>query len=83
MSLILLRFAMKNLLRRKLRTFVTASGVAIGVAALFTLVSFQRGYQAGLQTEMDRLGAQVLVVPKGCPSMRRRLPCMGRAGHAT
>ena len=54
-------------LRRKLRTFVTALGVAIAVAALFSLLAFQRGYQAGMQGELDRLGAHVLVVPKGCP----------------
>src|SRR2546430_2627920 len=62
-----LRLAFKNGSRRKLRTLVTASGVAIAVAALFSLISFQRGYQAGMQGELDRLGAHVLVVPKGCP----------------
>jgi len=41
--------------------------VAIAVAALYSLVAFQRGYQAGLRLELDRLGAHVLVVPKGCP----------------
>src|SRR5437667_9164904 len=56
-----------NLQRRTLRSFVTAGGVAIAVAALFSLVSFQRGYQDGMQGELDRLGAHVLVVPKGCP----------------
>ncbi len=59
--------ASKNGTRRKLRTLVTATGVAIAVAALFSLLSFQRGYQAGMQGELDRLGAHVLVVPKGCP----------------
>src|SRR5437879_11691327 len=56
-----------NLQRRKLRSGVTAGGVAIAVAALFSLISFQRGYQAGMQGELDRLGAHILVVPKGCP----------------
>lgn len=62
-----LRLALKNSGRRKLRTLVTTAGVAIAVAALFSLLSFQRGYQMGLQGELDRLGAHVLVVPKGCP----------------
>lgn len=53
--------------RRPLRTAVTAAGVAIGVAALFSLLSFENGYRAGLEGELDRLGAHVLVVPKGCP----------------
>jgi putative ABC transport system permease protein len=58
---------MSNWRRRPLRTGVTAAGVAIGVAALFSLLEFQRGYHDGLQAELGRLGAHVLVVPKGCP----------------
>ncbi len=59
--------AIKNAARRPLRTAVTVSGVAIAIAALFTLLSFQRGYQSGVQGELSRLGAHILVVPKGCP----------------
>jgi putative ABC transport system permease protein len=62
-----LQLALKNGTRRKLRTLVTTMGVAIAVAALFSLVSFQRGYRDGMQAELDHLGAHVLVVPKGCP----------------
>src|SRR5262245_12636161 len=62
-----LQLALKNASRRKIRTLVTTLGVAIAVAALFSLVSFQRGYQAGMQGELDCLGAHILVVPKGCP----------------
>lgn len=65
MSYLLL--ALKNSGRRKLRTLVTTLGVMIAVAALFSLLSFQRGYQAGMQEELSRLGAHILVVPKGCP----------------
>src|ERR1041385_743272 len=67
MSLEIGRLAIKNLARRRLRNGVTAAGVAIAVAALYSMVSFQRGYQSGLKTELDRLGAHLLVVPKGCP----------------
>ena len=62
-----LRFIWANLTRRALRSVVTAGGVAIAVAAVFSLVSFQRGYQQGLRADLDRLGAHLLVVPKGCP----------------
>ena len=65
--LVWVRLAGRNALRRKLRTFVTTLGVAIAVAALFSLLAFQRGYQAGMRGELERLGAHVLVVPKGCP----------------
>lgn len=59
------RLLWANLCRRRLRSLVTISGIA--VATVFCLVSFQRGYSAGLRTELDRLGAHLLVVPKGCP----------------
>jgi len=53
--------------RRPLRTGVTVAGVAIAVAALFSLLAFHDGYQDGVRSEINRLGAHVLVVPKGCP----------------
>lgn len=62
-----LLLALKNTGRRPLRTLVAVAGVAIAVAALFSLLAFQRGYRQGMQGELDRLGAHVLVVPKGCP----------------
>lgn len=62
-----IKLALQNMVRRKLRTSVTLTGVAVAVAALFSLLAFQRGYQTGMRDELDRLGAHVLVVPKGCP----------------
>jgi putative ABC transport system permease protein len=61
------QLAVKEWRRRPLRTAVTAAGVAIAVAALFSLLSFHDGYRDGVKAEINRLGAHVLVVPKGCP----------------
>src|SRR6266576_5474896 len=61
------KLSLKEWQRRPLRTGVTVAGVAIAVAALFSLLAFQRGYREGVRSELDRLGAHVLVVPKGCP----------------
>src|SRR6187455_837907 len=62
-----LELSFKEWRRRPLRTSVTAAGVAIATAALFSLLAFQSGYRDGVRGELDRLGAHVLVVPKGCP----------------
>lgn len=62
-----LTLALKDWQRRPLRTSVTAAGVAIAIAALWSLLSFQQGYSDGMRGELDRLGAHILVVPKGCP----------------
>lgn len=56
-----------NMARRPLRAFVTAAGVAVAITTVFSLISFQRGYQSGMKADLDRLGAHLLVVPKGCP----------------
>ncbi len=45
-----LRFALTSLWKRRLRTFLTASGVMIGIGALVSMVSFGRG----MQKERDR-----------------------------
>jgi ABC-type lipoprotein release transport system permease subunit len=62
-----LQLAGKEWRRRPMRAGVTAAGVAIAVAALFSLLAFLRGYGQGVHHEVERLGAHVLVAPKGCP----------------
>jgi len=63
----MMRLALLNIFRRKMRNGITAFGIAVAMGMLYTLLAFDRGYQQGLTTELDRLGAHVLVVPKGCP----------------
>jgi putative ABC transport system permease protein len=63
----ILTLALKNLRRRPMRTALTISGVALAVAVLYSLSSFQKGYQLRLRAELEGLGAHILVVPKGCP----------------
>jgi putative ABC transport system permease protein len=61
------RLPFKNLRRRKLRSALTAMSLAAATGVLFSLLAFNRGYQRSLQGEIDRMGAQLLVVPVGCP----------------
>src|SRR5438093_8921448 len=63
----MLILALKNLRRRPLRTALTIGGVALAVAVLYSLCSFQKGYQLRMRAELQGLGAHILVVPKGCP----------------
>lgn len=58
---------LKEWRRRPGRSVLTVIGIAAAVGALASLLSFQRGYRRGMLAELDRLGAHVLVVPKGCP----------------
>jgi putative ABC transport system permease protein len=62
-----LLLAIKNLLRRKTRTVLTLLGIAFAVAVFYTFREFQRGYEQGMQQQINQLGAHIMVVPKGCP----------------
>jgi putative ABC transport system permease protein len=61
------KLAIKNLMRRRVRTILTIVGVAIAVSALFSLSAFKSGYEKQLTRELDNMGINMLAVPKGCP----------------
>ncbi|WP_319579698.1 ABC transporter permease [uncultured Methanospirillum sp.] len=50
-----------------MRTLLTIIGVAIAIAVLYSLLSFNAGYERQLSGEMNSLGVSLLAVPKGCP----------------
>jgi putative ABC transport system permease protein len=63
----MLLLAFRNLVRRPLRNGLAVGGLAAGVVALVCLLAFGNGYRRGLQTELDRMGLQLMLVPLGCP----------------
>ncbi len=63
----MLRLAINNLTRRRLRTILTLFGVAIAVAVMASLQAFGEGYRSGLHRELDGMGIQMMIVPLGCP----------------
>lgn len=63
----LLTLSVKNLQRRKLRTGLSMAGVAIATAALFSLLSFNTGFDRALNEEMANSGIHMLVSTEGCP----------------
>ena len=60
-------FALKDARRRPTRTLLTGMGVAIAALCLFTVLSFDRGYDRALREEMTRSGAHMYVSTEGCP----------------
>ena len=62
-----LRFAFKNILRHKVRSILTLVGIAASIAVLFSIISFNRGFERGLSEELERTGIHFMVVPAGCP----------------
>ncbi len=58
-----LQYALGNLGRRRSRTLLTASSVAIGIAAIVALLSITQGMQSSIQYELqDGLGMDTLIL---------------------
>src|ERR1700681_2021662 len=61
----LARVASVGLRRRRLRAALSALGIAIGVAAMVAVLGLSSSSQAGLLSEIDRLGTNLLTVTNG------------------
>lgn len=72
--------AYKNLLRKKLRSALTAGGIALSAWVLATLLGFNKGYENGLNRDIDNMGFQVLLTAKGCPYEAATLMLKGGTG---
>lgn len=62
----LLKLAAKNLLRHRTRSLLTMFGIAASVAVLFSILSFNKGFEKSLAREIKRTGIHFMVVPSGC-----------------
>lgn len=63
----LIRLAFKNILRHKTRTVLALSGIAVSVALVFSIISFNKGFERGLARELDATGLHFMIVSSGCP----------------
>ena len=61
----LLRVASVGLRTRRLRASLSALGIAIGVAAIVAVLGLSSSSQAGLLSQIDRLGTNLLTVTNG------------------
>lgn len=61
-----LKLAWKNLLRHRTRSALTMLGIAASVGVLFSVLSFNQGFNKGLASELERTGLHFMVVPSGC-----------------
>jgi putative ABC transport system permease protein len=59
------RVSFRALGRNKMRTFLTALGIIIGVGAVIAMVSIGAGAKAGIKTRFENMGTNLLVVRPG------------------
>src|ERR1700690_1955597 len=60
----LFRIALRNILRRRLRTALTLCGVAVGIAAFVALVGFSRSFEREWLRSYQSAGTDIAVVQK-------------------
>ena len=56
------KLAMKNLRKRKLRTWLTMLGIFISIATIFTLISLSLGLQNAVKEQFEILGADKFII---------------------
>ncbi|MBI5188790.1 MAG: ABC transporter permease, partial [Nitrospirae bacterium] len=62
-----LRLAAKYISRQRVRTILTMFAVAISIAALFSILSYTKGFEKRIGRELHRVGIDFMIVPVGCP----------------
>ncbi|HET9554948.1 MAG TPA: ABC transporter permease [Anaeromyxobacteraceae bacterium] len=67
-ALMVLRVALRALARNKLRSFLTALGVVIGVAAVIAMVGIGDGAKARVEATFAAIGSNMLLVMNGSSS---------------
>ncbi len=60
--------ALRNLFRRKLRSWLTMIGIFIGIAALVSLTSLGQGLQTAISDQFQKLGTDKIIVTPGSVS---------------
>jgi putative ABC transport system permease protein len=67
--LIVVKIALKALNASKMRTFLTMLGIIIGVASVITMLSIGQGVSASVQSSINSLGTNALMVMPGLVTM--------------
>ena len=62
----IIRLALRNLIRRKIRSGLTVIGMVIGIMAIISLISLSQGLEESIAGQFSRLGANnIIILQKG------------------
>ncbi|SEK87106.1 ABC transporter permease [Nitrosovibrio tenuis] len=76
----MLRFALRSLAAHRLRTFLSATGVGIGIAAVILLTSIGEGIHQFVLSEFTQFGANIITISPG--KIRSHGGSLGAIGSA-
>lgn len=63
----MLKLVLRTILRRRLRSILTVSGIGIAVALLLLVDQIATQYRQQLLKELNAMGVHLMLVPLGCP----------------
>ena len=66
----ILRISMRALTRNKMRTFLTALGIIIGIASVIAMVSIGSGAKSAIKDRFDAMGSNLIFVRPGSARMQ-------------
>jgi len=64
-TLLLVRIAVRSILKNKLRTLLTMLGIIIGVAAVIVMVALGQGAKNQIRAQIDNLGSNLVIITPG------------------
>ena len=64
----LIKIASQSILKNKMRTLLTMLGIVIGVGAVIVMVAIGQGAQGQIQSQIDNLGTNLIVITPGASS---------------
>tara|TARA_B100000315_G_scaffold260629_1_gene323532 strand:+ start:1135 stop:2331 length:1197 start_codon:yes stop_codon:yes gene_type:complete len=65
-----LKYSLKNMAQRKVRTFLTLLGIVIGVSVIVSMVSIGDGMQASVEQQLNKMGGdKIQIFSGGGPSI--------------
>jgi putative ABC transport system permease protein len=72
------RLALSSIRRNALRSFLTLLGIVIGVAAVIAMITIGSGTTSKVQSDISKLGSNLLVIRPGTPATPGSAPIRAR-----
>ncbi len=61
------KLAFKNIFRHRTRSILSIIGIAASITVLFSIISITKGFEKGLERELQNTEIEFVVAPSGCP----------------